>query len=41
LGQAKERAQRLMEENEQRMTTDAERIKGDAIREIETERGGW
>jgi F-type H+-transporting ATPase subunit b len=28
----------LMEENEQRMTTDAERIKGDATREIEHER---
>ena len=38
LAQAKERAQRLMEENEQRMTADAERIKGDATREIETER---
>ena len=38
LAQAKERAQRLMEENEQRMTVDAERIKGDATREIEQER---
>ena len=38
LAQAKERAQRLMEENEQRMTVDAERIKGDATREIEHER---
>ena len=38
LAQAKERAQRLMEENEQRMTADAERIKGDATREIEHER---
>ena len=27
-----------MEENEQRMTVDAERIKGDATREIEHER---
>src|ERR1043165_2768959 len=35
---AKERAQRLMEENEQRMTTEAERIKGDATREIDHER---
>lgn len=38
LAQAKERAARLMEENEQRMTADADRIKGDATREIETER---
>ena len=38
LAAAKERAQRLMEENEQRMTTEAERIKGDATREIEHER---
>jgi F-type H+-transporting ATPase subunit b len=35
---AKERVQRLMEENEQRMTVEAERIKGDAMREIEQER---
>ncbi|HXT66224.1 MAG TPA: F0F1 ATP synthase subunit B [Nitrospiraceae bacterium] len=38
LAAAKERAQRLMEENEQRMTTEAERIKGDATREIDHER---
>jgi len=38
LSAAKERAQRLMEENEQRMTTEAERIKGDATREIDQER---
>jgi F-type H+-transporting ATPase subunit b len=35
---AKERAQRLLEENEQRLTTEAERIKGDAMREIDQER---
>ncbi len=35
---AKERAQRLMEENEQRLTAEAERIKGDATREIDQER---
>jgi len=35
---AKERAQRLMEENEQRMTTEAERIKGEATRAIDHER---
>jgi len=35
---AKDRAQRLMEENEQRMTVEAERIKGDATREIDHER---
>ena len=35
LAAAKERAQRLMEENEQRLTTEAERIKGDATREID------
>src|SRR5689334_11150876 len=35
---AKERAQRLMEENEQRLTAEAERIKGDATREIDHER---
>ena len=38
LAAAKERAQRLMEENEQRLTTEAERIKGDATREIDHER---
>lgn len=38
LAAAKERAQRLMEENEQRLTTEAERIKGDATRAIEQER---
>lgn len=38
LGQAKERAQRLMDENEQRMAVEAERIKGDATREIDHER---
>ena len=38
LAAAKERAQRLMEENEQRMTTEAERIRGDATREIDHER---
>ena len=38
LAAAKERAQRLMEENEQRMTVEAERIKGDATRAIEQER---
>lgn len=35
---AKERAHRLMEENEQRLMTEAERIKGDATREIDHER---
>jgi F-type H+-transporting ATPase subunit b len=35
---AKERAQRLLEENEQRLTAEAERIKGDATREIDQER---
>jgi F-type H+-transporting ATPase subunit b len=35
---AKERAQRLMEENEQRLTAEAERIKSDATREIDHER---
>ena len=35
---AKERAQRLMEENEQRLTAEAERINGDATREIDHER---
>ncbi|HKO30313.1 MAG TPA: F0F1 ATP synthase subunit B [Nitrospiraceae bacterium] len=38
LAAAKERAQRFMEENEQRMTTEAERIKGEATREIDHER---
>ena len=38
LAQAKERAQRLFEENEQRMNFEAERIKGDAMREIDHER---
>lgn len=38
LAAAKERAQRLMEENEQRLTAEAERIKGDATREIDHER---
>src|SRR4029079_4521206 len=38
LSAAKERAQRLMEENEQRLTAEAERIKGDATREIDHER---
>jgi F-type H+-transporting ATPase subunit b len=35
---AKERAQRLLEENEQRLSAEAERIKGDATREIDQER---
>lgn len=34
LAAAKERAQRLLDENEQRLTMEAERIKGDATREI-------
>ena len=38
LAAAKERTQRLMEENEQRLTAEAERIKGDATREIDRER---
>ena len=38
LAAAKDRAQRLLDENEQRMTTEAERIKGDATRAIEQER---
>ena len=38
LSAARERAQRLMEENEQRLTAEAERIKGDATREIDHER---
>ena len=35
---AKERTQSLMEENEQRLVAEAERIKGDATREIDAER---
>ena len=38
LGQAKERAQRLLDENEQRMSAEADRIKGDVTREIDHER---
>ena len=38
LAAAKDRAQRLMEENEQRLRSEAERIKGDATREIDHER---
>jgi len=38
LAATKERAQRLMEENEQRMTAEAERIRGDATRQIDQER---
>jgi F-type H+-transporting ATPase subunit b len=38
LAATKERAQRLMEENEQRMTAEAERIRGEAAREIDQER---
>jgi F-type H+-transporting ATPase subunit b len=38
LVQAKERAQRLLDENEQRLVTEAERIKAEASREIEHER---
>jgi F-type H+-transporting ATPase subunit b len=38
LAQAKERGQRLLEENEQRLTAEAERIKAEASREIEQER---
>jgi len=38
LAAAKERAQRLLEENEQRLTAEAERIKGDTTREIDHER---
>ncbi|NWF71783.1 MAG: F0F1 ATP synthase subunit B [Nitrospirae bacterium] len=38
LAAAKERAQRLMEENEQRLMSEAERIRGDATREIDQER---
>jgi F-type H+-transporting ATPase subunit b len=38
LAAAKERAQRLLDENEQRLTAEADRIMGDAAREIENER---
>src|SRR5574341_2007789 len=38
LAQARDRAQVLFEENEQRLLAEAERIKGDATREIEGER---
>jgi F-type H+-transporting ATPase subunit b len=38
LAAAKERAQRLFDENEQRLTAEAERIKGDATRQIDQER---
>ncbi len=38
LAAAKERAQRLFDENEQRLSAEAERIKGEATREIEHER---
>ena len=38
LATAKERSQRVLEENEQRLTIEAERIKGDATREIDHER---
>jgi F-type H+-transporting ATPase subunit b len=38
LAAAKDRAQRLMEENEQRLTAEAERIKGEATREIDHDR---
>ena len=36
--QAKERAQRLLDENEQRLAAEAERVKGEATREIDQER---
>ncbi|MEP6888600.1 MAG: F0F1 ATP synthase subunit B [Nitrospirales bacterium] len=36
--QAKERAQRLLDENEQRLGAEAERVKADAAREIDQER---
>lgn len=36
--QAKERAQRLLDENEQRLVAEAERVKSDAAREIDQER---
>ena len=38
VAEAKTRAQRVLEENEQRMLADAERIKADATREIDHER---
>ena len=38
VAEAKTRAQRVLEENEQRMLADAERIKADAMREIDHER---
>jgi len=38
LAAAKERAQRIMEENEQRLRTETQRAKEDATREIEQER---
>jgi F-type H+-transporting ATPase subunit b len=38
VAQAKVRAQQMMEENERRMTAEAERIKASAAREIEQER---
>lgn len=36
--QAKDRAQRLLDENEQRLVAEAERVKADAAREIDQER---
>lgn len=38
IGQAKDRSQRLLEENEQRLLAEAERIKAEAGREIDQER---
>jgi F-type H+-transporting ATPase subunit b len=38
LAQAKDRAQRTLEENEQRLIVEADRIKADAMKEIEQER---
>lgn len=38
LNAARERAQRIMEENEQRLKTETQRLKEDATREIEQER---
>jgi F-type H+-transporting ATPase subunit b len=38
LAQAKDRAQRTLEENEQRLVAEAERIKADVARDIEQER---
>jgi F-type H+-transporting ATPase subunit b len=38
LAQAKDRAQRTLEENEQRLVAEADRIKADAMREIDQER---